>query len=183
LNYDCKLNAEIVCPAAFSSHRLNLAEVRLVRAGIVAIMIAILVCSVASPATAQDSGDATKTKIRAMEELWIEALKARDTKAIDSILDNSVLLVNDDGSVQTKSEFLAATKKGFTQPAELQPQVILESLNVKVIGTTVVAVGTLHIKGIEHGKPYLHRDRFMDTWKYKAGFWAIVGTEATPILH
>jgi ketosteroid isomerase-like protein len=155
----------------------------MVRVGIIAIAIVFVICSVAGSAISQDSDGKIKSKIRAFEELWVEALKARDTKAIDAVLDTSVLLVNDDGSVQTKGDFLASTKKGFSQPPELQPHVILASLTIKVFGTTAIALGVLDIKGVEHGKPFLRRDRFVDTWKYKKGAWEIVGTEATPILR
>jgi len=31
--------------------------------------------------------------------------KSGDTKALDTLLDNAIVLVNDDGSMQTKKEF------------------------------------------------------------------------------
>jgi hypothetical protein len=56
-------------------------------------------------------------------------------------------------------------------------------LKVKVFGTTAIAVGEMRIKGIEQGRLYLRRERFLDTWKYDNGGWTIVGTQATPVLH
>lgn len=143
----------------------------------------LLICSIAVNVIGQDPDVATKEKIVTYENLWAAALKARDLKAIDSILDTSVLLINDDGSIQTKGDFLSTTKQGFSQPTALQTQMILESLTVKVFGTTAIAIGILRVKGFENGKPFLRRDHFIDTWKYKDGAWKIVGTEATPILH
>lgn len=130
-----------------------------------------------------DTDAAIKTKIAALEELWLEALKAKDTKAIDTVLYNGVLLVNDDGSVQTKAEFLSSLKDMFRLPTSQQQQFTLDSLNVRVFGTTAIAIGTFRVKGVERGVPYQRRNRFLDTWKYKGGAWAIVGTEATPILR
>jgi ketosteroid isomerase-like protein len=142
----------------------------------------ILICGIAGRISAQsEAGIAVKSKIAALEELWYEAYKGRDTKAIDSILDNSVLLVNDDGSVQTKGDFLADMKGMFSQPTA--PQVTPESFEVRTFGTTVIATGVYRIKGIERGKPYTRRIRFLDTWKYKGGSWLIIGTQATPVLH
>jgi ketosteroid isomerase-like protein len=146
-------------------------------------VFALLTCSIAVSVIAQDPDAAIKERIATYENLWGTALKARDLKAIDSILDTSVLLINDDGSIQTKGDFLSTTKQGFSQPRALQTQITLESLTVKLFGTTAVAVGVMRIKGIENGKPFLRRDRFIDTWKYKEGAWKIVGTEATPILR
>lgn len=131
---------------------------------------------------AQDT-DATKSKIVALEQLWNQAYKAGDTKALDSILDNGIILVNDDGSVQSKQEFLASVKEAQSQPASQQQQVAPESLTVHLFGTTAIATGVMRVKGTENGKPYTRRERFIDTWVYKAGNWVCIGTDATPVLH
>jgi ketosteroid isomerase-like protein len=147
-------------------------------------LLALLIFSIAGCAQAQTGNDgAARLKITALEESWYQAFKAKDTKAVDSILDERVLLVNDDGSVQTKGEFLAAMKYMFSQPVAQQQHVRPESLEIKVFGTTVVAIGVMLVEGVEHGKTYRRRERFLDTWKYKDGSWLIIGTEATPILH
>ena len=48
-----------------------------------------------SPLSAQDDS-ATFSKIVAMEKAWNQAFKFRDTKAIDVLLDDGVVLVNDE---------------------------------------------------------------------------------------
>jgi ketosteroid isomerase-like protein len=147
-------------------------------------LLVILVLTIAGCAQAQTGEDnAARLKITALEARWYEAFKTKDTKAIDSILDERVLLVNSDGSMQTKGEFLAALKYMFSRPASEQQNTSQESLNVKVFGTTAVAIGVMWVEGIEHGKPNRHRERFLDTWKYRDGSWLIIGTEATTILH
>jgi uncharacterized protein (TIGR02246 family) len=144
----------------------------------------VFVFAIAGRAQAQTGADgAARIKITALEESWFEAFKAKDSKAMASVLDERVLVVNDDGSVQTKGESIAASKHMFSQRAEEQQHVKLESLDVKVFGTTVFAIGVMYAEGIEHGKPYRRRERFIDTWKYKDGSWLIIGTEVTPILH
>jgi ketosteroid isomerase-like protein len=132
---------------------------------------------------AQDSEAATKSKIVALEQLWNQAYKAGDTKALDAILDKEIVLVNDDGSVQNKAEFLASVKQSPSQPASQQQQVAPESLSVHLFGTTAIATGVMRVKGIENGKAYTRRERFVDTWVYKGGTWVCVGTNATPVLH
>src|SRR5450755_1009553 len=132
---------------------------------------------------AQDTEGATKSKIVALEQLWNQAYKSGDTKALDSILDDGIVLVNDDGSVQTKPEFLASVKQSGAQPTAQQQQVALESLNVHVFGAVAIATGVMRVKGVESGKAYTRRERFVDTWLYKGGHWVCVGTDATPVLH
>jgi len=57
----------------------------------------------------------TKSKIVALEQAWNQAYKSADTKALDSLLDDGIVLVNDDGSVQTEAESLARVKSTPSQ--------------------------------------------------------------------
>lgn len=150
----------------------------------VSILLIATVCGFCGRISAQgDSDTAIQSTITALEQSWSDALKTRDIKAIDAILDNRVLLVNDDGSVQTKADFLAGVKQNFSLPTAQQLQIVSFSLSIKMFGRTAVAIGDMRVKGVEHGKPYLRRDRFLDTWKYHNGAWTIIGTQATPVLR
>jgi ketosteroid isomerase-like protein len=144
-----------------------------------------LFCTTLSTTTvwAQDAEAATKSKIIALEQLWNQAYKSGDTKALDSILDDGIVLVNDDGSVQTKAEFLASVKSSAPDPGAQQQQVAPESFNVHVFGNVAIATGVMKVKGVEGGKPYTRRERFVDTWLFKHGAWACIGTNATPVFH
>jgi len=146
-----------------------------------AYLLIFLICATGVGASGQET-DATKSKIIALEQLWNQAYKAGDTKALDSILDNGIILVNDDGSVQTKKEFLASVNTSPAQSSQEQ-QVSPESLAVHVFGTTAIATGVMRVKGTENGKAYTRRERFVDTWVLKGGNWVCVGTDATPVLH
>jgi ketosteroid isomerase-like protein len=143
-----------------------------------------LAFAIASVAAGQPDPDAgTKATILALEKMWFQSFASKDTRAIDSILDSSILLVNFDGTTQTKGDYLAGLKITFAQPDYLESQTLPESMIVKVFGSTAIVTGVYKIKGVRNGKPYLRRERFVDTWKYRAGLWLIVGTEATPVLH
>src|SRR6266849_4821701 len=88
-------------------------------------------------------------------------------------------VINDDGSVQTKAEFLASVTASNSQEQQVAP----ESMSVRVFGNTAIATGVFRAKGGENGKPYVRRERFVDTWVYKGGKWVCVATDATPVLH
>ena len=129
-------------------------------------------------AGAQEARDTTvEGKIIALEKLWNQAYKSGDTKALDSILDNSIVLVNDDGSIQTKKDFLASVKASNAQEQQVAP----EFLKVFVHGEVAVATGVMRVKGTEEGKPYTRRERFVDTWLHKGANWVCIATDATPI--
>jgi ketosteroid isomerase-like protein len=136
------------------------------------------------PLSAQTESDsAIKSKIVALEQLWNQAYKSGDAKALDFILDDAIVLVNDDGSVQTKAEFLASLKSSAPQSSGQQQQVAPESFHVHVFGNVAIATGVMRVKGVEGGKAYTRHERFVDTWLLKHGNWVCVGTDATPVLH
>ena len=82
------------------------------------------------PASAQDNSEtAAVSKIIALEKAWNQAFKSRDLKAIDALLDDRAVLVNDDGSLQTKGAFLAAMRE--SKPSDEQ-QVSPESISVRL---------------------------------------------------
>ncbi len=147
-------------------------------------IVTILISIATLRAQAQvDTQAATQSKIVALEQLWNQAYKAGDTKALNSILDDAIVLVNDDGSVQTKAEFLATVKTSSPQSAAQQQQVAPESFKVHVFGNVAIATGVMRVKGVEGGKPYTRHERFVDTWLLKHGTWVCIGTDATPVLH
>ena len=133
------------------------------------------------PASAQDNSEsATASKIIALEKAWNQAFRDRDLKAIDGLLDDRAVLVNDDGSMQSKGEFLAGVRES---KASEEQQVTPESISVRFFGGTAIATGVFRAKGIEGGKRYVRRNRFVDTWSNKNGTWVCVSASATPVLH
>ena len=136
--------------------------------------------SFAASLQAQDDAE-SQSKIIALEKAWNQAYKLGDSKSLDSLLDDAVVLINDDGSVQTKAEFLGSLKAASTSQDQ---QVAPESMTVHMHGNTVaVAAGVFEAKGVEKGKRYVRRERFVDTWVYKNNKWVCVASNATPVTH
>jgi len=139
-----------------------------------------LVCAAALLVPAQEDAErVVQSKIIALEKAWNQAYKLADKRALDRILDDQIVLINDDGSQQTKAAFLASVKKSNSQEQQVAP----ESMNVNVFGNTAISTGVFRAKGVEAGKPYVRRERFVDTWIYKGGNWVCVATNATPVLR
>ena len=128
---------------------------------------------------AQDYDATARDQVIALEKAWNQAYKAGDTKALSAILDNSLVLVEDDGSLKTKSEFLASVKSSSGNEEQVAP----ESLTVRVFGKTAIAIGVIAVKAIKGGKSVVHRERFIDTWINKDGSWICIATDATPMTH
>ena len=135
-----------------------------------------LISLVPALAPAQDDPDSeARSKVLALEKAWNQAYKLGDSKALSAILDDNLVLVEDDGALKTKAEFLATVKAATSN----EEQVVPESLTVHVFGKTAIAVGVIAVKG----KSGTHRERFIDTWISKNGSWVCIATDATPILH
>jgi ketosteroid isomerase-like protein len=152
---------------------------RIVALCIPALSILALLCASAVLVSAQDEDASARDQVLALEKAWNQAYKAGDIKALGSILDNSLVLVEDDGSLKTKSEFLGNIKASKTNEEQVAP----ESLTVRVFGNTAIAIGVIAVKGTKAGKPITRRERFIDTWIKKNGTWICIATDATPITH
>jgi ketosteroid isomerase-like protein len=148
---------------------------RFVMAGTLAMVVGLIAIS----GSAQDQDAAARDQVLALEKAWNQAYKAGDTKALSSILDNSLVLVEDDGSLKTKFEFLASVRASNANEEQVAP----ESLTVRVFGNTAIAIGVIAVKESKGGKTVSHRERFIDTWINREGKWVCIATNATPMLH
>jgi ketosteroid isomerase-like protein len=142
------------------------------------VVLMLLICAPALLVSAQDD-TGVQSKIIALEKAWNQAYKLGDKNAISAILDDAIVIVNDDGSLQSKAEFLAGVKPSQSQEQQVAP----ESLRVHMAGNVALATGVFRTKGVENGKAYETRDRFIDTWVNKGGAWVCVSAAATPVLH
>jgi ketosteroid isomerase-like protein len=113
------------------------------------VALGILLLGVALAVAQQKSIDDEGGRVLALENAWNHALEAKDAKALDMILAHTFVSVDVDGSVASKSEFLASIKAPDYQPS----QAVTEQSNVQVYGDAAVVVGTFRVKGTEKGKP------------------------------
>jgi ketosteroid isomerase-like protein len=139
----------------------------------VGILLIVVALALAGQKSVGDDGG----RILALENAWNHALEAKDTKALEMVLASAFVSIDIDGSVSSKSEFLASIKSPDYQPS----QAVTEQSKVQVYGDAAVVVGTFRVKGTEKGKPYVHRERFVDTWIKIDGTWQCVATTSTLI--
>jgi ketosteroid isomerase-like protein len=131
----------------------------------------LLICAGATAGHAQgDSHIDAESKIVAMEHVWAQAYMIKDPKALASILDDAFVCVTPDGRVLTKADLLADVKTSTAL------QILTESMMVHLYGDSAIVSGTFRTRGVEHGKPYARRERFVDTWLYKNGQWVSITT-------
>jgi ketosteroid isomerase-like protein len=144
----------------------------LIAAAALSAVAAFSAIAFAQSATSDEGG-----RVLGLEKAWNKAIEAKDTKALDQLLASTFVAVEIDGSVSTKSEFLAGIKAPEYQPS----QAVNEEMNIQVYGNSAVVVGIFRVKGMEKGKAYVHRERFIDTWIKQNQGWQCVASSATLI--
>jgi ketosteroid isomerase-like protein len=138
------------------------------------LLAALLVCAGTSASYAQQDSDSdAESKIVAMEHVWAQAYIGKDPKALARILDDAFICVASDGRQLTKTQLMADVKTSTAQ------QILTESMVVHLHGDTAIVSGTFRTKGMEHGKQFARRERFVDTWLYKNGQWVSLTSMVT----
>jgi ketosteroid isomerase-like protein len=141
------------------------------------LAVSLILSGVGLSAARQSSDSDEGGRILGLEKAWNHALEQKDVKALDMLLANTMVSVDIDGSVSSKTEFLASIKAPDYQPS----QAITEQTSVQVYGDSAVVVGIFRVKGTDKGKPFVHRERFVDTWIKNKDAWQCVATTSTLI--
>ena len=110
--------------------------------------------------------------VQALDNSWNRALETKDTAALNLLLSDSFVSVDIDGSMETKHQFLTGIKAHDYQPS----QAVTEQSTVQVYGDSAVVVGVFRSKGLDKGKTYVNRERFVDTWVKINGTWKCVAS-------
>jgi len=142
----------------------------------VAWLVALAILAGSARAGPRDSAESI---ILALEIAWNRAVQQRDGRAVEPLLGNELIYIDYDGTVMNKGQYMASVKSSALH-AE---QVTNESMKVRVHGASAVVVGVYREKGTKRGKPYLHRERFVDTWLNRNGVWVCVASQSTLITH
>ena len=135
------------------------------------LVVVITTLSVAAAQKTQRSDEGGH--VLALDNSWNRALEAKDVKALELLLADTVKSVDIDGSMQSKGEFLASIKASDYHPPA---HAVTEESSVDVYGDSAVVVGIFRSTGGNKGKKYVKRERFVDTWIKINGTWKCVAT-------
>jgi ketosteroid isomerase-like protein len=139
------------------------------------MLVALLASVGTSAGYAQDADSDVEAKILATEHMWGQAYVSKDPKALERILDDAFVNVDSDGILQTKAEVVAEVRTSTVV------QFLTESMVVHLHGNTAIVTGIFQLKGVDRGKAYAQRERFVDTWFYKNGQWVSIAGLVTRI--
>ena len=112
-----------------------------------------------------------------MEHQWAKASKAGDADALAPMLADDFVAMDSDGSLHSKAELIARTKKAKWTTNEIA------DVKVTVHGDSAVVTGSWTGNGTDGtGKPVNAKERWTDTWvKTTGGKWQCVASASAPM--
>jgi hypothetical protein len=138
--------------------------------------IILLGCSAALLLRAQQTDVAASGAIRALEHEWVEAQSHNNNRALDLILDSSVVYV-EYGQLVSKADYLLRIKHEDPSTDEI----VMEPITVRVFGSTAIVTGSYRETQRRVGMHTVRRWRFVDTWVYKRHGWVLIAAGSTPV--
>jgi ketosteroid isomerase-like protein len=152
---------------------------RLLAVGVIAFMTASIAVAQegAKAGGAKAAGGGVAQALIDMENQWGKAAKAGDGDAVGAMLATDFVMLDSDGSLHTKADVVARTKKS--------KWVTNEIADVKVVahGDSAIVTGTWIGKGTDAtGKAVDAKERWADTWvKAASGKWQCVASASAPM--
>jgi hypothetical protein len=137
-------------------------------------MIVALACVAMPAADGQTSDQHAESKMHAMENLKLQAYRAKDFRTLDKLLDNRFVAVAQDGETRSKVKELLMVKESDSL------QYIENDMVIRMHGNTTIVTGLYEIRRLVHGSTSAERGRFIDTWLNREGQWVMISSLCTP---
>ncbi|MFI5095217.1 MAG: nuclear transport factor 2 family protein [Candidatus Acidiferrum sp.] len=116
-------------------------------------------------------------QIKQLERAWNQAEASQQVAEVSSLLADSLVYTDYDGSFRNKSEYM----NWIVAPEQKADHIYDEGVTVQVYGNAAVATGIYRESGTNKGKHYVIRSRFTDTWIKRGGVWLCVASQSTLI--
>lgn len=140
------------------------------------VVLSVGIAAAQQPGTAAAPAGAAAIKaVTDLENKWVTLSRAGDGEGLGALLADDFVALDADGTMHTKSEVVARTKKAKWTTNEVA------DLKVTVHGDSAIATGSWIGKGTDaNGKPVDAKERWADTWvKMATGKWqCVVGASA-----
>jgi len=138
--------------------------------------VLLTIFSLSAPSRPSDSS-IHESKLLALENAWNQAQLHHDSKALDSLVSDTFVYTDYDGTVMNKAQFLADLR----DPTYRATLITNEGMKVFSYQDMAVVIGRYHTKGSYKRKPFEHYGRFTDTWVYQDTMWRCVASHTSLI--
>ena len=149
---------------------------RILAAVLLGLAVSCQAVAQAKPAAPAPSASVEKQLIK-LENDWNDAMVKRDMATLNRVIADDWTLIDFDGIIVTKTEYLANLKSGD----DVFTSAVGDQWKVRVYGDAAVVLGRLTAKEQFKGKDESWQGRYTDTWIKKAGRWQCVATAGSKI--
>lgn len=149
---------------------------RLLVTGLLVVLSVGVAAAQQSGKAAAPAGAAIIKAVTDLENQWVALSKAGDGDGLAALLAEDFVALDADGTMHTKAEVVARTKKAKWTTNEVA------DLKVTAHGDSAIATGSWIGKGTDaNGKPVDAKERWADTWvKMANGKWQCVLGASAP---
>jgi hypothetical protein len=129
----------------------------------------------AVPGRAQNTPDAVRAELLALEARWDSAVVRKDIAVLEGILDPGFVFIDADGAVSSRTAMLA----GLQDPDLVIDPFETRDVLVRAYGGTAVLTGWYEQTGRYRGRAYRSRMSYTDVYVRDAGRWIAVSAHAS----
>jgi uncharacterized protein (TIGR02246 family) len=127
----------------------------------------------------RDSPADVKEEITKLQKDYDAAIVARDTKALEKLLDMAGKFVNAHGELLDRRDYIANT---LVNTKEKIRTAETEIHSVRVLGNgAAIAIGTWKATGTDNGSALRYNMRVTAVWERRGGAWVLAAEHSTPI--
>ena len=138
------------------------------------ILAVVLSAALAAFATAAPGPE---DEIRAVESAWTAAIKAKDAKALEGLLADTLIYAHSTGIVDSKKDYIAKITSG----RQLYAGADQESLNIKLYGDAAVVHARMHMWGTNQAGKFDDQLMAMHTSIKRGGKWQLAAHQTTKL--
>jgi ketosteroid isomerase-like protein len=119
--------------------------------------------------------DEPKDEIAKLSKAYDLAIKTRDEKALDKLIDDDSRFITDDGRLLDKKGHIAKIS-GRTYETSAS-----EDVTIRIVGDLAIETATWTGKGKMDGNPFQKQNRYTTIWVKKGFAWVVISAQSTPI--
>ena len=115
--------------------------------------------------------------IEMLDKSWSSAILAKDTAALDKLLDADLVYAHASGVVDTKPQYLTKIKSG----RQLYKTFEQRKVSVKMHGDTAVTQSWARVTGVNQDGPFDDKIMLLHVWMKKGAAWRLVAHQTARV--
>ena len=137
----------------------------------------LVISLLAMPLLAATPAVSPEDEIRAAEQSWVTAVKARDTVALEKIFTPELIYGHASGAVETRQKYLDRLKAG----KQRYDTMTFESTKIVMYGQSAVTHFIARFTGVNDAGPFNDHLMLMHFWVKQGGVWRLAGHQTAKL--